>query len=64
MTYPYFYWDWTMLLMIPGIIVAIWAQSKVNHAYTTYSKMPVMSASPAGRWRRAYYTRTACSTCR
>ena len=43
MTYPYFYWDWTMLLMIPGIIVAIWAQSKVNHAYTTYSKMPVMS---------------------
>ncbi len=43
MTYPYFYWDWTMLLLIPGIIVAIWAQSKVNRAYTTYSKMPVMS---------------------
>ncbi len=43
MTYPYFYWDWTMLLLIPGIIVAIWAQSKVNRTYTTYSKMPVMS---------------------
>lgn len=39
----YFYWDWTMLLMIPGIIVAIWAQSKVNSAYNTYSKLPVMS---------------------
>ena len=43
MIYPYFYWDWTMLLLIPGIIVAIWAQSKVNRAYNTYSKMPVMS---------------------
>ncbi len=39
----YFYWDWTMLLMIPGIIVAIWAQSKVNSAYNTYSKLPVVS---------------------
>lgn len=43
MIYPYFYWDPTMLLMIPGIIVAIWAQSKVNRAYHTYSKIPVMS---------------------
>ncbi len=43
MIYPYFYWDWTMLLLIPGIIVAIWAQSKVNRAYNTYSKMPVTS---------------------
>ena len=43
MMYSYFYWDWTMLLMIPGVIVAIWAQSRVNRAYNTYSKMPVMS---------------------
>ncbi len=43
MMYPQFYWDPTMLLMIPGIIIAIWAQSKVNRAYSTYSKMPVMS---------------------
>lgn len=43
MNYPVFYWDWTILLIIPGIIVAIWAQSKVNRAYGTYSKMPVTS---------------------
>ncbi len=43
MIYSYLYWDWTMLLMIPGIIVAIWAQSKVNRSYSNYSKMPVMS---------------------
>lgn len=32
--------DWTILLIIPGIIVAAWAQSKVNKAYATYSKIP------------------------
>ena len=41
--YPYLYWDPTILLMIPGIIVAIWAQARVNSAYNTYSRMPVMS---------------------
>ena len=38
-----YYVDWTMLLIIPGIIVAMWAQSKVNRAYQLYSKMPVRS---------------------
>jgi len=41
--YPYLYWDPTILLMIPGIIVAIWAQARVTSAYNTYSRMPVMS---------------------
>jgi len=39
----YFYWDWTILLIIPGIIVAIWAQSKVNRTYGAYSKIYVSS---------------------
>ncbi len=39
----YMFFDWTMLLIIPGIIVAMWAQSKVNRAYRTYSKMGVSS---------------------
>lgn len=38
-----YYVDWTMLLIIPGIIVAMWAQSKVNRAYQLYSKIPVRS---------------------
>lgn len=40
MYFPY-YLDWTIVLIIPGIIVAVWAQSKVNRAYRTYSKIPV-----------------------
>jgi hypothetical protein len=38
-----FYWDWTIFLIIPGIIIALWAQSKVNRAYDMYSKIPVLS---------------------
>jgi Zn-dependent membrane protease YugP len=38
-----FYWDWTIFLIIPGIIVAIWAQSRVRRAYSMYSKIPVLS---------------------
>ena len=34
-----FYWDWTYLLIIPGLILGIWAQSKVNSAYQKYSRV-------------------------
>jgi Zn-dependent membrane protease YugP len=43
MNFSHFYWDWTMLLMIPGIIAAIWAQSRVNRTYEAYSRIPVTS---------------------
>ena len=39
----FLYLDWSILLIIPGIIIAIWAQSKVNRAYKTYSKLGVVS---------------------
>ncbi len=41
--FSFLYWDWTMLLILPGIIVAIWAQSKVSRAYKTYSGIGVSS---------------------
>lgn len=42
MYWPY-YFDWTILLIIPGIVIAIWAQSRVNKAYRIYSKIQVSS---------------------
>lgn len=42
MIYP-FYLDWTFLLIIPGLIISIWAQTKISRAYNTYSKMHVAS---------------------
>ena len=38
-----FFYDWTYLLMIPGLLLGIWAQAKVNGAYQKYSR--VMSRS-------------------
>ena len=35
----YFYWDWTYLLIIPGMILGLWAQYKVKHAYNEYSRI-------------------------
>ena len=39
----FFYFDWTYLLLLPGIILAIWAQCKVKAAYRNCSK--IQSAS-------------------
>lgn len=34
------YMDSTFLLLIPGILLALWAQAKVKSAYATYSQVP------------------------
>lgn len=33
-----FFYDWTMIILIPGIIIALWAQSQVSHNFNKYSK--------------------------
>ena len=35
-----FYYDWTYLLIIPGLIFGLWAQFKVKGAYAEYSQIP------------------------
>ena len=37
---PFFIWDPTMILLIPAIILAIWAQMRVSSTYSKYSKVP------------------------
>ena len=41
------YLDWTYLLLIPGMILGLWAQSKVNSAYQKYSGVPTRLGKPA-----------------
>ena len=31
-----FYFDWTYLLIIPGLLLGLWAQAKVKGAYAEY----------------------------
>jgi uncharacterized protein len=38
-----FFWDPTLLLMIPGLIFTLWAQMKVKSAFDKYSKIGVRS---------------------
>ncbi|HHX50218.1 MAG TPA: peptidase, partial [Clostridia bacterium] len=37
------WWDPTMIILIPAIIVSLWAQMKVQGAFSKYSR--VMSSS-------------------
>ncbi len=40
---PFIWWDPTMILLIPAIILAIWAQMRVSSTYAKYSKIPAAS---------------------
>jgi len=40
---PFLFYDPTMLLLIPAIILAIWAQSLVKRTFAKYSKVPASS---------------------
>lgn len=44
-----FYYDWTYVLMIPGLLLGLWAQSKVNGAYRKYSRVQSYAGVPASR---------------
>lgn len=44
-----FYYDWTTLLMIPGLILGLWAQAKVSGAYSQYSRIPSQAGITAAQ---------------
>lgn len=35
----FFYYDWTMLLLIPGILLSLWASARVKSTYAKYSRV-------------------------
>jgi len=48
-----FWYDWTIIILIPGIIVAAWAQAKVSSAFNKYSKIGAQSGYTAAQTARA-----------
>ena len=44
-----FYFDWTYLLIIPGLFLGLWAQHKVNSTYQQYSRIATRMGQPASR---------------
>ena len=33
------YWDWTMIVLIPALILSMYAQSKIQSEYNKYSRV-------------------------
>ena len=44
---PFYYMDWTYLLIIPGLILGLWAQYQVNSAYRRYGQVQTRLGRPA-----------------
>lgn len=42
-----FYFDWTYLIIIPGLLLGLWAQSQVNSAYHKYARVGTRMGAPA-----------------
>ena len=42
-----FYFDWTYILIIPGLLLGLWAQSQVSSAYNMYSRYGTRLGRPA-----------------
>jgi uncharacterized protein len=54
----YFY-DWTIILIIPGLLLGLWAQFKVKHAYAKYQKIQTGRGVTAEDVCRDILSRTA-----
>ena len=37
--FPYFYFDWTWIILLPALMLSLWAQSNVNSTFRKYSNV-------------------------
>ena len=44
---PYYYYDWTMILVIPGLLLGLYAQFKVKSTFDRYSRVRTKSGLTA-----------------
>lgn len=51
-----FYFDRTMLYLLPGLLLSLWAQFKIQSAYRTYSAVPTRRGIPAWQAVKALLT--------
>ena len=54
---PYFYYDWTMILVIPGLLLGLYAQFKVKSTFDRYSRIRTKSGLTAEQAARALLSR-------
>lgn len=54
---PYFYYDWTMILVIPGLLLGLYAQFKVKSTFDRYSRVRTKSGLTAEATARMLLSR-------
>lgn len=59
-----FYWDWTYMLVIPGLILGLFAQWKVKSAYAEFSQVQTRRGIPASEVAMAILRRNGNSVVR
>jgi len=57
----FMFWDPTMLLLIPALILGIWAQARVKSAYAKFSKIRAMSGMTGAQAARYLLDRAGLS---
>lgn len=55
-----FYFDWTMLIVIPGLLLGLWAQHRVSSAFARYSSVHSRSGCTADAVARSLLDRGGC----
>lgn len=55
-----FYYDWTMILMIPGLLLGLWAQMKVKSSFDKYQRVLSRSGYTAEDVARMLLNRSGC----
>jgi len=55
-----FYYDWTMLLVIPGLLLGMWAQHKVNAAFEKYQQVRAENGASAHEIARMLLSQNGC----
>ena len=57
-----FYWDWTMIFVIPGLLLGMWAQYKVSSTFKKYSGVRARSGESAQEVARALLNHSGCGS--
>lgn len=57
-----FYWDWTMIFVIPGLLLGMWAQHKVSSTFKKYSGVRARSCESAQEVARALLNQSGCGS--
>jgi Zn-dependent membrane protease YugP len=56
-----FYYDWTMILMIPGLLLGMWAQHRVRSSFEKYQRVQARGGQTAEEIARRLLDHAGCS---